>query len=164
MWSSIFTIPPLVGQYLTQVNAVRDQLVPSGSQTPQMLAGVALGLFAIALATNSVAHWRAAAPVQPKADIEASADFAVRFQHLRRYADIAQEVISASSYVEELLRDPWLYRRDLLLLARRPYYCTAREHCMWLTKKDIAIRRLRKLQERAHELEQVPVEIAKLLL
>ena len=155
MWSSMLAISPLVGWSLTQINAVRHQLLPGGSQIPQMLAGFALALVAIALVANAVAH--AGAPVQQELDGEGSPDFGLRFQELRRCADIAHELREASAYLEDLLRDPWVSRRDIQGAERRPY-------SMWQTKTEIAVRRLKKLQERANELEQVPVEIAKLLL
>ncbi len=160
MWSSILAIPPLVGWSLTQVNALRHQLMPGGSQSPQMLVGLVVGLVAIVLVANAVAYSRANASAQRKLDEEDREDsplFTPRFQQLRRCADIAQELRETSFCVEELLRDPWVSRRDLQGIERRSYG-------IWQTKTEIAIRRLKRLQERASELEQVPVEIAKLLL
>lgn len=156
MWSSILAISSLVGWSLMQVDAVRHQLLASGSQTPQVLAGAALVLVAITLVTKA-AHSAASAPVEDTLDEEETPVFALRCQQLRRCAEIAQELREASSCVEELLRDPCVSRRDLHGVERRPYG-------MWLKKTEIAIRRLKKLEERADELEQVPIEIAKLLL
>ena len=156
MWSTILAISPLVGWSLTQVDVVRHQLLVSGSQTPQVLAGVALGLVAITLVTKA-AHSGASAPVQQKLDGEGSPIFALRCQQLRECVEIAQELREASSCVEELLCDPCVSRRDIHGVERRLYG-------IWLKKAEIAIRRLKKLEERAHELEQVPIEIARLLL
>jgi Flp pilus assembly pilin Flp len=157
MWSSILAISPVVGWSLAQVDAAGHQLLPSSSQSPQMLVGVALGLFAIALVANAIGQSRAGAPVRRELDGPGSPVFTSRFQQLRRCADIAKELREASSYLEELLRDPWVSRREIQGIERKPY-------SMWLTKKELALRRLRHLEERATELEQVPVEIAKLLL
>ncbi len=97
MWSSIPAIPPLVGWSLTQANAVCHQLLPSGGQSPQMLAGIALGLVAIALVKNAVVRSDAGVPVRQELDGEGSPVVALRVQQLRRCADIAQEVREASS-------------------------------------------------------------------
>jgi len=157
MWSSVLAISPLVGWSLTQADAVRHQLLPGSSQTAQMLAGVTLGLVAIALLKNAVTHSGTAAPVKGKLDGEVSPVFVLRCQQLRRCVEIARELREASSCVEELLSDPCVSRRDIHGLERIPY-------SLWLKKTEIAIRRLKKLEERAHEIEQVPIEIAKLLL
>jgi len=155
MWSSILGIPPL-GWSLAQVDAVRHQLLASGSQNPQMLAAGALCLVAIALVTNA-ARLGASAPAQRELDEEGSPVVGLRCEQLWRCAGIAEELRETLSCVEELLRDPWVSRRDIQGVERKPY-------SMWLKKTEIAITRLKKLQERAHELEQVPIEIAKLLL
>jgi hypothetical protein len=156
MWSSVLTIPPMVSWSLMQVEAVRHQLL-GDSQIPQMVAGVAVALAAIALAASAVAHSRATALAERRLDEEDSPAIALRFQQLHRCADIAQELKEASSCLEELLRDPWVSRKDIQGVERR-------RSCLWQTKTEIAIRRLKKLEERAYELEQVPLEVAKLLL
>jgi hypothetical protein len=155
MWSGIVAIPPLVGWSLVQANAMHHQLLPSGS--PQMLAGITLGLVAIALLKNAVTHSGAGAPAEVELDEEGSSVLALRCHQLRRCSEIARELREASSCVEELLRDPCVSRRDIHGIEARPYG-------IWLKKTEIAMRRLKRLEERAHELEQVPIEIAKLLL
>lgn len=157
MWSSILTIPPSVGSSLMQVDAVRHQLLAGDNQVPRMLAAVALGLVAVALAASALVYSRAGEPAQRDLDEEGGPVFGLRFQQLRRCADIARELREASSSLEELLRDPWVCRRDIQGAERRGYG-------MWQTKSEIALRRLKNLEERANELERVPVEVAKLLL